>query len=136
LVAKSQTKLRGSHGSRHGVKQDWTKSTNWYPTAASKLNAACRRADKSYRYTEGMLQEPDPRITALLGAALLLMVESGVATQALGAFALEYPGQVAQILGEPLTAPELHIEDIIRAVVAETLESLGLPLLGQKTQQH
>lgn len=83
-----------------------------------------------------MLQEQDPRITALLGAALILMVESGVAAQALGAFALEYPGQVAQILGEPLTAPDLHIEDIIRAVVAETLESLGITLPSRKTQPH
>jgi hypothetical protein len=83
-----------------------------------------------------MNQETDPRIAALLGSAIKLMVESGVAAQAVGTFARKYPGQVAQILGEPLAAPELHIEDIIRAVVAETLEAVGIPLPSQKTQPH
>lgn len=59
-----------------------------------------------------------------------------MAVQAVGTFAREYPGQVEQILGEPLPAPELHIEDIIRAVVAETLEAVGIPLPGRTTQPH
>ena len=90
----------------------------------------------SCHYTGEMLQEPDPRIAALLGAAIKLMVESGVAAQVVATFACEYPGQVANILGEPLHVPELHIEDIIRAVVAETLEAVGMPLPGRKTPPH
>jgi len=74
------------------------------------------------------VDKPDPRLAALTGEAIKLMVEAGASAEVVGHFAVNYPSIVAAKL-EPLPppAPDIDLEAVIRATVQTVL---GASLAG------